>query len=85
MGTAGEYSGVGGCQPKGLGDVSQGGGTCSAAIRVGDVGADPLHGTVLGKLPTRGCMKNNGEKVDDMGGGGLGTTTAGGRDGGGGI
>ena len=51
LGTAKKDSGMGGHQPKGLGDVFQGGSTCSAFIQVGDVGDDPLHGMGPGKLP----------------------------------
>ena len=41
MYTAGEDSGIGGYQPKGLGDVFQGGSAGGVFIRAGDVGADP--------------------------------------------
>ena len=41
LGTADEDTGIGGCQPKGLGDIFQGGGTVGAYFRVRDVGADP--------------------------------------------
>ena len=59
FGTAVEDSGTGGCQPKGLGGVLQGGGTGGAAIRFGGVGAEPLNGTVPRKLPTRSCKVDN--------------------------
>ena len=35
----------GGGETKGVGDVIQGGGTVSAAIRFRDVGSEPPHGT----------------------------------------
>ena len=41
---------TGGCQPKGLGDGFQGGGTGGAAFWVGDVGADPRTGRALGRF-----------------------------------
>ena len=55
LGTSGENYGLGGCQLKGLG-VFQGVGAGGTDIRVGDVGDDPPHGTVPGKLPTWGSQ-----------------------------
>ena len=85
MGTAVEDPGTVGCQPKGLGDVFQGSGTCGADFRVGDVGADPLIGTGPGTLSTQGCKADNREKSEDTGGRGMGILTSGDSNGGGGL
>ena len=61
----------------------RGGGPGGAAIRFGDVGADPSHGTGPGKLSTR-CQKADiGEIAKETGGGVLVIPTSGGSDGGG--
>ena len=76
---------MGGCQPKGIGDVLQGGSTGGADIRVGGVGDDPPHGTGPGNLPKRGRKEDNGETSKETGGGGLVMPSTGGSYGGGGI
>ena len=48
----------------------QGGGPGGADLRVGDVGANPPHGTVPGKLSTWGHKEDNGETDKETGGGG---------------
>ena len=75
MGMLGDDYGTVGCQPMGIGDVFQDGGTGGAAIRVGYVVADPLHRMVTGKLPTWGCKADNGKIAKEKVGGGLGITT----------
>ena len=56
-----------------------------AIIRVRDICAEPLHGTVPGKLPAHGCQADNEEADEATGGEGLGVPTAGYSDGGGGF
>ena len=85
LGTADEDPGIGGCQPKGIGGIFQGGGTFGASFWVRDVGADPPHGTGPGKISTRGSKADNREKAEEMGGRGLVIPTTGGSGGGGGI
>ena len=85
LGTSGKDSGTGGHQPKGLGDVFQGGSAGGYFIQVVDVGADPLHGTGPGKLPAQGFQADNAEADGAMGGCGLGVPTAGDSNGGGGF
>ena len=80
IGTAGEDSGTGGYQPKGLGGIFQGSGTGGAAIWVGDVGAEPPHGTGPGNIPTWGSKEDNGDTAKETGGGGMGIPTAVGSD-----
>ena len=85
LGTAGEDSGMGGCKPKAIRYVIQGGGTGRATILVGDLVADPPHGTGPGKLPIWGRKLDNGETAKDTGGGGMVIPTAGGNGGRGSI
>ena len=66
MGTAGEDNGTGGRQPMGLGDFFQDSGSGSSFIRVGDVCADPLHGTGPGKFPSQGRQENYREAAKLM-------------------
>ena len=82
---SGKESGVGGCHPKVIWDVIQGGGTCSDDIRIEDAGDDPSHETPPWKLPTRSCKADNGEKACDIGREALGITNVGGSAGGGGL
>ena len=85
FGTADKDPETGGCQTKVLRDVFQGGGTGGADFRVGDVGADPPHGTGPGKFSTQGRALDNWKIAKETEGGGMGIPTTGGIDGGGGI
>ena len=85
LGRAGKDSGKVGRHNKGLGDVFQGGGAGGSFIWVGDVGADTLHGTGPGEIPSQGCQADNREASEAMVGLGMGATIAGDRDGGGGF
>ena len=76
---------MGGNQPKGLGDVVQGGSAGGYFIWVRDVNADPPHRTGPGKLPAQGFQVGNAEADGATGGCGLGVPTAGDSDGGGGF
>ena len=57
---SGKDSGTRGRQPKGLGEVFKGVGSGGDFIWVGDVGAEPPHGMVPGKLPENGRQADNG-------------------------
>ena len=54
------YPGVGGVQHKGIWYVFQGGSSRGVAFWVGDVGADPPHGTDPGKFPAQGRVADHG-------------------------
>ena len=60
MGTSNKDSGMGGCHPKGLGGVFQGGSVVGSFIQVRDVVDEPPHGTGPGKLPAQGRQLDNG-------------------------
>ena len=77
FGPADKDPGTGGCQPKGLGGVFQGGGTVGADFWFEDVVDDPPHGTGPGKLSTQGCKADNGDTDEDTGLGGLVISTTG--------
>ena len=83
MGTAGEDNGTGGRQPIGLADIFQDSGEGGSFIRVGDVCADPLHGTGPGNFPAQGRQENYGEASKLMREWGIGVPTAGDINGGG--
>ena len=51
MGTDSKYTGMGGRQPTGLGDVLQVSDTGGSYIWVREVGSDPPHGMGTGKFP----------------------------------
>ena len=76
---------TGECQPKGLGAVFQGGGTGGATFWVGDVGAEPPHGTGPGKFPPWVPKEDNGETDNETEVGELGIPTARGSNGEGGL
>ena len=71
MVTAYKDPGTGGCQPKGLGGVFQGGGTVSAYFWFEDMVDDPPHGTGPGKISIEGRKADKGETAKDTGVGGL--------------
>ena len=85
MGMDGKDYGTGGNQPKGLGDIFQGGSAGGSIIQVGDVGTDPPHGTGPRKLPAQVLQEDNREAYKVTGGWGMGLPTTGDSDGGGGF
>ena len=76
---------MGGVQPTVIRDVFQSGSLGSVAFWVGDVGDDPLQGTVPGNFSAQGCAANHGETAEATGGGGLRISTAGSINGGFGL
>ena len=76
---------MGGSQPRGLGDVFQGGGAGGYFIWVGYVGDEPPHGIGPGKLTEQGCQVYYRETVKVLRTWGLVLPTAGDSDGGVGV
>ena len=74
LGMAGEDSGTGGRQTKGLGDVFKGVSAGGSFIRIRDVGDDPPHGTGHGDLLVQGFQVYNREAAEATEGLGAGST-----------
>ena len=59
-------------------DVLKSGGTTGAAVRGGEVGADPTNRNGAGRLHARGRVKDNGETIAERLGGEMVLTLPGG-------